>query len=567
MSPEQRAAKKLADRLSDPFKAMNDDDIDLFLSCKNKMNNMIFLPNSKIRMGVINDTHVFPLSNPANEETTTTDTWSRALGLRRACHSNSLVASSELFEATVAKMEAHDDDSRNALKQLAELLCPVRQMQIMADGCVHKRKSIAGKGGKGKVVAIDNGEQYTVEQGIARQVFWFLNSCSRDEEFRNACFDVYFLGMQMNSDGKAAVLPESCSTEAKIEWNRISAFFFGVAERMVEPCLDDEDGLPIPTITKTNDEGKTISILYDTMASDAAAKCLRTNIVQVSQEEDDDEPINPPRFVVGCTVSTQHTRAETETTMPRGCDDVPCLDHRKFVELPFWALNRLRSLAEALIGFVPPVLEKADNPATNFDFAEAAAAYFTSEHPEWDHGSDDDRVASMKRLASAPWRNALITHYESGAKVRRMAKYYTIEEKSVVDTYFSCPGFHDAKEHCLDEFKKYRRSIDGVIKPVIADAIKFTSKHPLIVVDGAAAPNNKRKRKPAGAGSGSRGGGSSAGAGGDMAAIVQLIEAAIDRRFEPTAKRVKAILDHLGKDDPAAEDATIEDADEDAVEE
>jgi len=574
MTPEQRAAKKLADRLSDPFKAMNNEEVNFFLTCKGKMGNLIFMPNSKNRIGVINDTYVFPLSNPTSEQTTTVETWGRALGVRRGCHSNSLVASSEFFEATVAKMEAHDDDSRAALKQIQELLCPVRQMEIMADGCVHKRKSVAGKGGKGKVVAIDNGEQYTVEQGIARQVFWFLNSCSRDEDFRNACFDVFFLGLEMAAGGKAVVLPESGSDEAKTEWDRISALFFGVAERTVEPCLDDEDGLPIPTITKTTDDGKSISILYDTMVNDEGSHCLRNNIVQVSNEdgeEDIDEPIESPRFVVGCTISTQYQRGEPEATMPLACDDASCLDHKKFVELPVWAINRLRSLAESLIGFVPPVLEKATDKEKNFDFCEVAATYFTTEHAEWDHGSDADRLASMKRLSAAPWRSPVVAfHVESGKKVKRLGKYYSIEEKAVFDTYFTCPGFHDAPEHCLDEFKKYRRSIDGVIKPLIADAIGFKIKHPLIVVDGAAAPLNKRKRKPAAAAGSGRGGGSSACAD-DITSLVQSFGAELDRGFELTNKRLKAIIDHLGlQDRVAAQDAvedTVEDTVEDAVEE
>jgi len=570
MTPEQRAAKKLADRLSDPFKVMDSDQLEQLVACKGKMGNLVFLPNNKARMGVINDTHIFPISNPTSEETTTVDTWARALGMRRACHSNSLVASSEVFEATVAKMEAHDDDSRAALKQLRDLLCPVRQMQIMADGCVHKRKSVAGKGGKGKVVAINTEEEYTVEQGIARQVFWFLNSCSRDEEFRNACFDIFFLGMATGEDGKVS-MHETGTPEAKAEWDRISAMFFGIAERTVEPCLDDEDGLPIPAVTKTTDEGKNISILYDTMSNNADTKCLRTNIVQVSsqddeeEEEDSEESIDPPRFVVGCTVSTMHQRGEAEATMPRSCDDVPCLDHRKFVELPAWALNRLRSLAEALIGTVPPVLEKADDAATNFDFVEVAGKYFTDKHAEWDHGSDADRKAAMKRLSTAPWRNTIVPHFlESGEKVKRVAKYYTIEEKAVVDTYFTCPGFHDANEHCIDSYKKYRRSVDGIIKPVIADAIGYKLKHPLIVFDGAAS-NNKRKRKaPAsssgGGGRGGGGGSSSSASAGDMTAIMSLIESAMDKRLESTNKRLKALIDHYEIPDPVVEDATLDDA-------
>ena len=535
LTAEQRAAKKVAEKLSDPFKIMNDAQASLITNMPAVAKQMFFLPASKQRVCSIKETHVFPISNPVGESITTMN-WASMRTLRKTCGSNSLVAASEKFEATVAKMETHSDDSRAALEQIGELLCPLRAMEIMVDGKVHKRKSVPGKGGKGKVVAItDTEEKYTPEQGLARQVFWFLNSCSRDEEFRNACFDKFFLGLETTDFVTG-------SKETNDEWNRIASLFFGVAEIPIEPVLDVEDGLPIPTISKRGETGKKVSVLWDVMNSDPDSPCVRTSIIQVTAEDEEEQSIESPRFVLGCTIQTLHTRGEAERSMPMACgDQVAPMDHRKFVELPPWALTRLRNLSQLMLGYVPAVLERADETGTAFDFVQVASDHFATNYPNWEDGDDRDRQVSIARLGNATWRIPLTAHVDVDEDPEisySFTNYYTVEQKSVVDTYFTAPGFHDAEFHSAEDYKRYRRQVDGLLKPIIADSIGYKLKNPLIVVDGT---NNKRKSPS------QRANKSSGGVKGDemLAQIAANVEK-MGKQLQSMHKRVKLLCDVKG---------------------
>ena len=463
-------------------------------------------------------------------------------------------------------------------------LCIVHQMEIMQNGKVHKKESVAGKGGKGKVVAIPTGEKYSYSQGIARQTIAFLDGCkASDDDLRNAFFDIYFLKLPYTEDCKL-ILPDTGTEEAKDMWKSISSRFFGVASTQVEPLLDEVDGLPIPYYSHiVEGSDKKSSALLDSCIDQPLSSFTRSNIVQVNDapeeededaEEPEDKPVNAPSYKLGFTVTFLTDDSENPVPFPKSYNDIAQpLDMRKFIACPPWMLNRLRSLSEMLLGKIPAVIDNADAADYSMNFVETANEYFSEYYADMYDGSDDDRKNMRKRIAQAPWRNPIVVKTIPGSDQtkREMVRYYSPEEKSLVDTYFVFPGYHDALEHCKDSYKKHRREVDSLLKPLIADSINFKIRGKLILAESVAKPKATRKRKaPASDGAaGSSGGGSSASTTLiDPEAFRAIFKQCFQEESEPLQKRLKLLMQHFEIDmeaDGEAEDVTMQQQEEVAV--
>ena len=560
-----RGEKKLQEKLNDPFKFMSDQVCGQVAQLRKNVNTLMFFENApdsvNSRAGVINVNCTFPISNPTTEDGTITfDLYHDADADRKTFYKKSLVAPADFFDDTVSRLQAkakESDDNGIDMDTYDNALCTVRQMEIMSNGKVHKRDSVAGKGGKGKVVSIATGEKYTYPQAIARQTIAFLDDCkSTDDDLRNAFFDAYFLQLSSNAECKL-ILPDTGTDEAKDIWKSIAGRFFGVAACIVEPLLDGDDGLPIPYYYHTTEgTDEKSSILLDSSLDQPMSSFTRTNIVQIHDapeyededaEEPEDKPVEAPPYKLGFTVTFINDDTERPAAFPKSYEDIDHpLDMRKFIACPPWMLNRLRSLSEQLLGEIPPIIDKADAAEHKMNFVDVANEFYPRQFGTMYELGDDERKKARHKISNAPWRSPIVTKnvVDSDKTFREIVRYYSLEEKSLVDTYFVFPNFHDADEHCKESYKRYRREVNTLLKPLIADSINFKIRGKLVLAESAPKPKPSRKRKAAADGGAGSSGGSSA-ALIDPDALREMFKSCFKKESEPLQKQLKLLLDHF----------------------